>query len=138
MSRRPPRSTRTDPLFPYTTLFRSSGADPGDVNVRFEQPGAVLEHAQARVGRGRRNGLEAGIHCVGVQRRHLGEGALHVARIGGRSVRPCCTARSSKYNAIPTCFRHYGVLPRTPRVSIFATTPAVGGPLCPASSRPWV
>src|SRR3546814_7640371 len=24
MVRRPPRSTRTDPLFPYTTLFRSS------------------------------------------------------------------------------------------------------------------
>src|SRR3546814_5084713 len=24
MIRRPPRSTRTDPLFPYTTLFRSS------------------------------------------------------------------------------------------------------------------
>src|SRR3546814_14006012 len=32
MIRRPPRSTRTDTLFPYTTLFRSSrrarGADP--------------------------------------------------------------------------------------------------------------
>src|SRR3546814_7975190 len=25
MIRRPPRSTRTDPLFPYTTLFRSEG-----------------------------------------------------------------------------------------------------------------
>src|SRR3546814_4136298 len=25
MRRRPPRSTRTDTLFPYTTLFRSSG-----------------------------------------------------------------------------------------------------------------
>src|SRR3546814_2412562 len=25
MTRRPPRSTRTDPLFPYTTRFRSSG-----------------------------------------------------------------------------------------------------------------
>src|SRR3546814_11536349 len=25
MIRRPPRSTRTDPLFPYTTLFRSNG-----------------------------------------------------------------------------------------------------------------
>src|SRR3546814_13596655 len=25
MSRRPPRSTRTDTLFPYTTLFRSKG-----------------------------------------------------------------------------------------------------------------
>src|SRR3546814_7579980 len=38
MIRRPPRSTRTDTLFPYTTLFRSAGrvvrgavlADPGD------------------------------------------------------------------------------------------------------------
>src|SRR3546814_14973589 len=28
MIRRPPRSTRTDTLFPYTTLFRSTG-DPG-------------------------------------------------------------------------------------------------------------
>src|SRR3546814_16678332 len=27
MIRRPPRSTRTDTLFPYTTLFRSSGLD---------------------------------------------------------------------------------------------------------------
>src|SRR3546814_8918980 len=28
MIRRPPRSTRTDTLFPYTTLFRSISADP--------------------------------------------------------------------------------------------------------------
>src|SRR3546814_5529937 len=28
MIRRPPRSTRTDTLFPYTTLFRSSGCLP--------------------------------------------------------------------------------------------------------------
>src|SRR3546814_12007947 len=27
MIRRPPRSPRTDPLFPYTTLFRSFGAN---------------------------------------------------------------------------------------------------------------
>src|SRR3546814_8145588 len=27
MIRRPPRTTRTDTLFPYTTLFRSAGAD---------------------------------------------------------------------------------------------------------------
>src|SRR3546814_6564374 len=27
MIRRPPRSTRTDTLFPYTTLFRSIGVD---------------------------------------------------------------------------------------------------------------
>src|SRR3546814_11206780 len=28
MIRRPPRSTRTDTLFPYTTLFRSCGQSP--------------------------------------------------------------------------------------------------------------
>src|SRR3546814_18439232 len=28
MTRRPPRSTRTDTLFPYTTLFRSPGDKP--------------------------------------------------------------------------------------------------------------
>src|SRR3546814_1043137 len=28
MIRRPPRSTRTDTLFPYTTLFRSAVLDP--------------------------------------------------------------------------------------------------------------
>src|SRR3546814_20374859 len=30
MIRRPPRSTRTDTLFPYTTLFRSEGLHPAD------------------------------------------------------------------------------------------------------------
>src|SRR3546814_13424832 len=29
MIRRPPRATRTDTLFPYTTLFRSANAPPG-------------------------------------------------------------------------------------------------------------
>src|SRR3546814_12388644 len=29
MIRRPPRSTRTDTLFPYTTLFRSPGSSRG-------------------------------------------------------------------------------------------------------------
>src|SRR3546814_14608382 len=29
MIRRPPRSTRTDTLFPYTTLFRSGGGGDG-------------------------------------------------------------------------------------------------------------
>src|SRR3546814_8214709 len=34
MIRRPPRSTRTDTLFPYTTLFRSKILDRIDVMVR--------------------------------------------------------------------------------------------------------
>src|SRR3546814_16743649 len=32
MIRRPPRSTRTDTLFPYTTLFRSSGRRSGRIS----------------------------------------------------------------------------------------------------------
>src|SRR3546814_3300420 len=41
MIRRPPRSTRTDTLFPYTTLFRSltAGAqDPGNVSQSTTPP----------------------------------------------------------------------------------------------------
>src|SRR3546814_3520080 len=33
MIRRPPRSTRTDTLFPYTTLFRSSATRPLEVSL---------------------------------------------------------------------------------------------------------
>src|SRR3546814_19427401 len=33
MIRRPPRSTRTDTLFPYTTLFRSHGSKPSCTHV---------------------------------------------------------------------------------------------------------
>src|SRR3546814_18415954 len=45
MIRRPPRSTRTDTLFPYTTLFRSEGVDaeqtPDKVIV---QPDRIAVH----------------------------------------------------------------------------------------------
>src|SRR3546814_9049326 len=34
MIRRPPRSTRTDTLFPYTTLFRSPSLDCRPMNLR--------------------------------------------------------------------------------------------------------
>src|SRR3546814_1893394 len=34
MRRRPPRSTRTDTLFPYTTLFRSRGAEDPVAQLR--------------------------------------------------------------------------------------------------------
>src|SRR3546814_921790 len=35
MTRRPPRSTRTDTLFPYTTLFRGLVVDPAPAGQRF-------------------------------------------------------------------------------------------------------
>src|SRR3546814_18108120 len=46
MIRRPPRSTRTDTLFPYTTLFRSRGAG--------------TRHARARAGASDRRHADAG------------------------------------------------------------------------------
>src|SRR3546814_4969612 len=40
--RRPPRSTRTDTLFPYTTLFRSGhGLDGGDADDRRGRHGSA-------------------------------------------------------------------------------------------------
>src|SRR3546814_2476462 len=55
MIRRPPRSTRTDTLFPYTTLFRSDlrrdqcrvllrDRHPGLVEHRTRLPGAMVRH----------------------------------------------------------------------------------------------
>src|SRR3546814_4524542 len=43
MIRRPPRSTRTDTLFPYTTLFRS-GDNPGPVRGAPDARDASPEH----------------------------------------------------------------------------------------------
>src|SRR3546814_11857035 len=48
MIRRPPRSTRTDTLFPYTTLFRSQ--NPGsiiDVSAQHNQAGRLTAIALA-------------------------------------------------------------------------------------------
>src|SRR3546814_19278420 len=47
MIRRPPRSTRTDTLFPYTTLFRS-GYRPGWREYRLRAAASALEGASVR------------------------------------------------------------------------------------------
>src|SRR3546814_12040265 len=45
MIRRPPRSTRTDTLFPYTTLFRSNvEGGPGERGMAAVAAGAGFEH----------------------------------------------------------------------------------------------
>src|SRR3546814_4641839 len=74
MIRRPPRSTRTDTLFPYTTLFRSQSLErrgqrrrqrrdrilAGELvhRMRLEQPAAALERAQPDIGEARRRSEE--------------------------------------------------------------------------------
>src|SRR3546814_3235712 len=47
MIRRPPRSTRTDTLFPYTTLFRS---DVSGARVAHSSGGAIEQGGALRVG----------------------------------------------------------------------------------------
>src|SRR3546814_4150839 len=60
MLRRPPRSTRTDTLFPYTTLFRSLGAVPRKLDgLDLRECGMVMEI------RGEPISVGAGIACLG-------------------------------------------------------------------------
>src|SRR3546814_2477541 len=48
MIRRPPRSTRTDTLFPYTTLFRSLVRSTQLVSAAFGQPFNVVQQPQGQ------------------------------------------------------------------------------------------
>src|SRR3546814_4905072 len=57
MIRRPPRSTRTDSLFPYTTLFRSPDQLPAHARWR-----AIAQH-----------GGETAGHCAGLIARRRSE-----------------------------------------------------------------
>src|SRR3546814_7388181 len=66
MIRRPPRSTRTDTLFPYTTLFRSGrhrAETAGDVSVQRRIHGVDTRCGSA----GREHCLQAGSRQSGTQ-----------------------------------------------------------------------
>src|SRR3546814_10088880 len=54
MIRRPPRSTRTDTLFPYTTLFRSLRG-----RLRWRKPCPAPQRQQPRPSRPRHCGVDA-------------------------------------------------------------------------------
>src|SRR3546814_7838687 len=78
MIRRPPRSTRTDTLFPYTTLFRSP--------IRKVRHGidGTTKKIQRRIGAGCRNDgvLAGGLSCV--------FGCAAVQRNAAESAKPLC------------------------------------------------
>src|SRR3546814_5181368 len=75
MIRRPPRSTRTDTLFPYTTLFRSD----------FLQRQGGVEHAGARAAIRLRDGHSENADLREFLHVGIGKAAVLPARRTGRS-----------------------------------------------------
>src|SRR3546814_15660587 len=81
MIRRPPRSTRTDTLFPYTTLFRSAalGVDLTATSVEVE-PAHDVEPADAA------QGVAAVAAAISVDLAHRVEAASGLAVLVGLGV----------------------------------------------------
>src|SRR3546814_4997945 len=67
MIRRPPRSTRTDTLFPYTTLFRSPGAQQLRPRHYDRLAGLAVEVEVARYAVHRRRPTRHDRHIVGTR-----------------------------------------------------------------------
>src|SRR3546814_19331058 len=91
MIRRPPRSTRTDTLFPYTTLFRSRyvADDPGTTaypRVQFDAAAVQLDQAlhqrqaqaRAAVAHLQRAALELAEHAIAIGLGNADAGVRHL------------------------------------------------------------
>src|SRR3546814_19307702 len=97
MIRRPPRSTRTDTLFPCTTLFRSRLAAGVELADDVDQ-GALgfrvgVDDQRVRAGRAHDRGALAGrggddLGLAGVDAGRHGAGDGRVAAAGGRTYEP--------------------------------------------------
>src|SRR3546814_3324846 len=102
MIRRPPRSTRTDTLFPYTTLFRSAvarHADPrraeqqlGDADILRAVDRFLVEHRDRRRDfaqrqRRARRGDDDAVGVGGDRMRRFGGGGGGGSRNGGETDR---------------------------------------------------
>src|SRR3546814_11411408 len=84
MIRRPPRSTRTDTLFPYTTLFRSAVDDLGAVEAEVF---GVAAHEADGIGRPGQVLVLAALYGVEVgvaDAQHLGDGPEVLAELLAR------------------------------------------------------
>src|SRR3546814_20684181 len=110
MLRRPPRSTRTDTLFPYTTLFRSvlgdelAGDEGGALRISDDgvadprRVAGTMEHLGAELGGQRRRGLDVvggegdeSVRPATVavrERLHLGDNSYHNIRRPRPGIRP--------------------------------------------------
>src|SRR3546814_1479491 len=81
----PPRSTRTDTLFPYTTLFRSTGAIDGRVNdYRIESVGLFNIDTNMDLKTAPRGGFEIAGHVRARSTRLFNTGVRDL--LGGNAV----------------------------------------------------
>src|SRR3546814_8142257 len=83
MIRRPPRSTRSDTLFPYTTLFRSAGGaqQPLSIRRRDRRRRTAAQRARSPARLARRDGRS-------LRRPHRAGRPVGLRRIVGASDRP--------------------------------------------------
>src|SRR3546814_8488566 len=65
MIRRPPRSTRTDTLFPYTTLFRSLFAKPLEIEIAHATANGIVVVAPVGNGHLAFPGMHTDVICAG-------------------------------------------------------------------------
>src|SRR3546814_19465293 len=103
MIRRPPRSTRTDTLFPYTTLFRSPVAAAGDAAAAFRDAGADVAAVPPGAA-GAAGGGDGRRRFDGGARRDAGGGDRRVLRSGAAApaagrLGSGCRARDRSYSA---------------------------------------
>src|SRR3546814_9894829 len=96
MNRRPPRSTRTDTLFPYTTLFRSLEQCEAETDVH---AGGMRVEPEGLAGRGH------GLATVALLAQGVGEDVVGTCRLW---VLPDPGARQSCGLLRPAC-SHHGV-----------------------------
>src|SRR3546814_17607554 len=73
--RLPPYSTRTDTLFPYTTLFRAQRVEEGDIMAKLDPVDADAERAlaasQLAAARSQIGGVQAQLHEAEVDAKRL-------------------------------------------------------------------
>src|SRR3546814_19236199 len=89
MIRRPPRSTRTDTLFPYTTLFRSAARRVRRHRPRAFQPGNRSDRIDRRRGEPTRGPRSSARQAQGVDGETAGvQGTIKTAasRLGDEAV----------------------------------------------------
>src|SRR3546814_19968575 len=104
MIRRPPRSTRTDTLFPYTTLFRSlrDSADSASPTALLSDPSIPAQKSSARC-----NGLRS-------EERRVGKSVSVRVDLGGRRIikinstyKPKITHTTSTHTTYHTTYSQY-------------------------------